>query len=256
MPRATIDALKLLPSTARGLQYSRSDGFSAPSNQKEAAEPGVNPLLDYFLAHKTGPGLWKWMHYFDIYHRHFSKFIGREIHVLEVGIYSGGSLGMWREYFGENCRIYGVDIEPACLSYKAEGIDVFIGDQSDRNFWKRFKESVPKVDILIDDGGHAPEQQRITLEEMLPHIQPGGVYLCEDIVSMPNNFAGYISGLLCNMNASRREEEIFDAPFIPSAFQAAVQSIHQYPYVTVIEKHDRNPGLFVSKKHGTEWQPY
>ena len=44
--------------------------------------------------------VWKWKHYCDVYHRHFSKFVGREVHVLEVGIYSGGSLQMWREYFG------------------------------------------------------------------------------------------------------------------------------------------------------------
>src|SRR4051812_44526614 len=53
-----------------------------------------NPLRAFFDARREGPGIWKWTHYFDIYHRHFARFVGREVHVLEIGIYSGGSLEM------------------------------------------------------------------------------------------------------------------------------------------------------------------
>jgi hypothetical protein len=60
----------------------------------------TNPLRRFFEAHKRGHGIWKWNHYFEIYHRHFSKFRGREVHILEIGIYSGGSLEMWKDYFG------------------------------------------------------------------------------------------------------------------------------------------------------------
>jgi hypothetical protein len=252
-PRGTIDALKLLPAVAQGLQFGRRGKFPPPP-EGTAAE--INPLRAYFDAHTEGPGIWKSHHYFDIYHRHFQKFIGREVSVLEVGIYSGGSLGMWLEYFGKNCHIYGMDIEKACMAYKSDRVDVFIGDQSDRSFWKRFREEVPKVDILIDDGGHDPEQQRITLEEMLPHIQPGGIYLCEDIGCKANRFGGYVSGLACHMNDANRIADVFGAPIQPSSFQAAVKSVIQYPYVTVIEKHEHNHGLFVTTKQGTEWQPY
>ena len=41
-----------------------------------------------------------------------ASFAGAEVTVLEVGIYSGGSLLMWRDYFGADCTIYGVDIQP------------------------------------------------------------------------------------------------------------------------------------------------
>jgi hypothetical protein len=44
-----------------------------------------------FGSRKTGRGIWKWIHYFDIYHHHFSKYIGRDVCVLEIGVYSGGS---------------------------------------------------------------------------------------------------------------------------------------------------------------------
>lgn len=255
-PRSTFDALRLLPGIARGIKYSDSGTFPAPPEKTHEEIPELNPLTEYFNAHTEGAGLWKWLHYFDIYHRHFQKFIGREVHVLEVGIYSGGSLSMWKHYFGKDCKIYGMDIEPACKSYEENGINVIIGDQSDREFWKKFRETVPQVDIVIDDGSHDPEHQRITLEEILPHIRPGGVYLCEDIGDNHSHFAGFIAGLACHMNSTVRTIQKFDAPMIPTAFQCSVKSITEYPFVTVLEKHDYHQGLFISKKHGTVWQPY
>jgi hypothetical protein len=193
------------------------------------------------------------MHYFDIYHRHFSKFIGREVHVLEVGIHSGGSLSMWREYFGNGCRVYGVDIDERCMAFEDARIKVFIGDQADRSFWTRVKQAVPTIDILIDDGGHLPEQQRITLEETLPHIAPGGVYFCEDIVF--NQFAAYVQGLASGLNFLSPSETLEEPSggYTASNFQAAISSIHLYPCVAVIEKRERNLDRLVSAKHGTQW---
>jgi hypothetical protein len=167
----------------------------------EAAAEGLNPLKSYFDSHREGRGIWKWTHYFDIYHRHFSKFVGREVHVLEIGIYSGGSLKMWRDYFGPECHVYGVDIEEACKVYEDDHTKVFVGDQADREFWRRLKQQVPAVDILIDDGGHSPTEQIVTLEEMLPHLRAGGVYLCEDVHGALNRFAAYAHGFAHNLNA-------------------------------------------------------
>jgi hypothetical protein len=252
-PQCTLQAIKYLPTVARGLHFSRTAPFSQPPARPVAISYETNPLRAYFDAHTTGHGIWKWLHYFDIYHRHFQKFVGREVHVLEIGIYSGGSLEMWRNYFGPACHIYGVDIAPACKSYEAENIRVFIGDQADRHFWREFKKTVPRVDILIDDGGHDPDQQRITLEEMLPHLQPGGVFLCEDSNKF---FSCYNSSLACELNTVQREHDIFDAPVTPTPLQASVKSIIQYPFVNVIEKNEYHPGLFISQKKGTQWQPY
>src|SRR5262249_23770001 len=134
------------------------------SQSKASAELNgeSNPLSAHFDAVTTGPGIWKWRHYFPAYHRPLERFRGRSPVVVEVGIYSGGSLPMWLEYFGPGCHVHGIDIEPACKVYEGDAITVHIGDQADRNFWARFKAEVPRVDILIDDGGHTPEQQRIT----------------------------------------------------------------------------------------------
>lgn len=123
----------------------------------------LNPLRLYFDKHTKGHGIWKWRHYFDIYHRHFSKYCDQKVNILEIGIYSGGSLEMWRSYFGSQCHIYGVDIEEACKVYNNEYTSVVIGDQADPLFWQKFKQNVQGIDILIDDGGHTPQQQKVTL---------------------------------------------------------------------------------------------
>ena len=219
----------------------------SPGNARE------NPLEVYFDAHTTGRGIWKWRHYFDVYHRHFSKFVGKEVHILEIGIFSGGSLGMWKEYFGPQCHVYGVDVSEACKAYEDDTVKVFIGDQADRSFWKRFKKEVPVIDIVIDDGGHKAHQQIATLEEILPHLRAGGVYICEDVVFPFNRFQCYMNGFTHRLNAHIQGEKPLLA--VPNPTQRVVSSVHFYPYVTVIEKTETAITEFSSEMHGTEWQP-
>lgn len=226
----------------------------------EDTELAPNYLEEYFKAHRTGHGIFKWNHYFEIYDRHFRSFRGRDVVIVEIGIYSGGSLEMWQSYFGPKCRIIGVDIEPTCKSYESESVRVFIGDQADREFWRRFKQEVGAVDIVIDDGGHTPRQQIITLEEMLPQIKPGGVYICEDVHGDFNRFASYVQGLEHNLNAS----ELITHPdqnkkaltSQANALQDSIAAIHHYPFITVIDRRTYPVGEFVAPKMGTQWQPF
>ncbi len=248
----------------RGYEFARR--WSGPERPTEptAPIPGPdNPLRSFFDARSKGRGITKWRHYFDAYHRHFSKFVGRDVRVLEVGIYSGGSLEMWRSYFGPGCRIVGVDIQEGCKVYENESTQVFIGDQADRAFWKRLKSEVPPVDIVIDDGGHAAEQQIVTLEEMLPHLKPGGVYVCEDTHGEFDRFLSYAQGLIGSLNAFEpgAEELAFLAAgkgiaSRPTSFQREIEAVHCYPYLTVIEKRERPLDRLECPKHGTEWQPF
>jgi hypothetical protein len=211
--------------------------------------------MQYFQNHKQGNGIYKWEHYFEIYHRHLARFVGQRVDLLEIGIYSGGSLEMWCAYFGPNCQVYGVDIEEACRIYETEHVSVFIGDQADRSFWKSFKSRVEGIDILIDDGGHSPEQQQVTLEEMLPFLRPGGVYICEDIHAKFNEFTAFAAALVDHLNTADRTATT-DVECRATPFQSAIHSIHFYPYVMVIEKHHGRMEKLVSSKRGTIWQPF
>ncbi len=260
-PRLSVRLLGRLPFALRGFQYSqryRQSWKASAGSPHETMADSPNPLKSYFDSHTEGRGIWKLLHYFDIYHHHFRKFVGREVHVLEIGVYSGGSLAMWRECFGSQCHVYGVDIHEACKLYEEDGIKIFVGDQADRAFWKSFKERVPTVDILVDDGGHQPEQQIVTLEEMLPHLRPGGIYLCEDVTGDLNRFNAYVQGLATHLNyfAWTADDNMAVTTCAASAFQSAIRSIHLYPFVTVIEKTDRLVDQFTAQRRGTEWQPF
>ncbi len=217
------------------------------------------PLASYFDEHREGRGIWKWEHYFDVYERHLSKFTGRETHVVEIGIYSGGSLEMWRRYFGPRCRITGIDIEEACRAYEGERVSVVIGDQADRRFWRDFREHAPPIDVLIDDGGHTYEQQRVTLEETLPYLRPGGVYLCEDVHGTDNQFAAYAHALAAQLNAFEAvPEREADGQLAVTAppLQRAIRAIHFYPFLVVIEKSEQPVDRLVAPRRGSHWEPF
>jgi hypothetical protein len=241
-------------------QYAPGSVSPLPANSR----PDRSPLEVFFDARLEGPGIWKWRHYFDIYHRHLNQLRNRDhLVILEIGIYSGGSLDMWREYFGPSANIYGVDIEPSCRAYERPGTYVLIGDQEDRSFWQRLiaDGTLPPPDIIIDDGGHTPEQQRITLEELLPHLRPGGVYICEDIHGQANLFTSFVSGVTDSLNSmdglscdevNPERRSVVKA----NSVQASLNSVHFYPYVVVIEKRESELHELVAPKHGSQWEPF
>ena len=255
-PPDFMNAINEVPTQCGARRFSSSYQDVSYACNENAPEPRpANPLWEYFQKHKTGHGIWKWEHYFEIYNRHLGKFVGRNPRVLEIGIYSGGSLEMWRSYFGEGSHIYGIDIEPACKAYESDQVSIAIGDQGDRAFWSSFKQQVTGIDVLIDDGGHTVDQQRVTLEEMLPFLRPGGVYVCEDIHGHSNRF-GNFAGSLVNGRNSKNILPDATLSSASSAFQRHIHSIHFYPYVLVIEKNEKPVERFCAPKHGSEWQPF
>ena len=122
----------------------------------------------------------KWSNYFEIYDNLFKRFANKKITLVEVGIGNGGSLFMWRNYFGKKAKIIGVELNPEAKELEKNGFKIFIGDQSDPNFWKNFFKKVGKIDILIDDGGHTNLQQVTTFMESIKHIKSGGMIVVED----------------------------------------------------------------------------
>src|SRR5262252_2415670 len=105
----------------------------------------MGELETYFL-NNPGKRIHKWRHFFEIYEQHFGRFKGKDVHLLEIGIDSGGSLEMWQAYFGPQAKVYGSDINPACKELEKDGFRIFIGDQNDRHFLSKLKVEIPKLD--------------------------------------------------------------------------------------------------------------
>ena len=118
--------------------------------------------------------------YFDSYSSFFSKYRNKKITFVEIGILDGGSLFMWRDYFGSKARIIGVDFNEECIKWEKFGFEIFIGDQSDDNFWRDFKKKIGSIDVVLDDGGHTYEQQIKTVENLIGVINNNGIIVIED----------------------------------------------------------------------------
>jgi hypothetical protein len=203
----------------------------------------MSALQEYF-AQNPGRLIHKWLHYFEIYERHFSRFRNREVHVMEIGVFHGGSLQMWKHYFGPLATIYGVDVNPSCRQLEEKRVRIFVGDQGDRSFLRSLRNAVRRIDVLIDDGGHRMDQQIATFEELFHHVSEDGVYLCEDVhtsyfaeygggLRRAETFVEYSKRLIDQLNAwfTRDPEELE-----VDDFTLAAHSLHFYPSVIVIEK--------------------
>ncbi len=121
----------------------------------------------------------------EIYERFFYPLKYEPIKIFEIGIESGASLQLWERYFPK-AFIYGIDIvDKSHLDSKR--IHTFVADQADRNQLKGFIRAYGNAyDIILDDGGHAMDQQQISLGFLFPYVKPGGFYIIEDVhTSLP-----------------------------------------------------------------------
>lgn len=115
----------------------------------------------------------KWEHYLEIYEKHLAKYRGIKMRLLEIGIDHGGSLQMWKKYFGPEAEIIGVDINPDCARFEEDQIKVVIADQCDPSLSR-----LGPFDIVIDDGSHVRQHQSQSFMTLWPRTL--GVYLIED----------------------------------------------------------------------------
>lgn len=200
------------------------------------------------LFYKTEHSSDKWEPYFEIYERHLNRFENKDINFVEVGVYTGGSLEMWAQYFGKGSSIIGIDIDPGCarLQYNYDNVKVVLGDQGDPNFWDEFLKN-NKINAFLDDGGHQSYQQITTFEKVFPALEPGGVFICEDThTSYFRNYSGgglesrssfitYIKGLIDVLHYDWRQETTPELE-AKNVLAQHMSGVFFYDSVVVIEK--------------------
>lgn len=207
-----------------------------------------NPLEEFFFfgAHRLVHKCW---HYFETYHEYFQKYIGKSVRMLEIGVSKGGSLQMWKHYFGSEAVIVGIDINSQCRQYEEGNIHVCIGSQDDPDFLRNVCEKYGPFDIVLDDGSHMMNHQIKSFEVLFPLLSYGGIYLCEDAMTSywaryggklrgGNTFIEYSKKLIDDLHYQHIEQE--DAAVIP-LFRDQIRAIHFYDSMVVFEK--RNTGF-------------
>ena len=120
--------------------------------------------------------------YLEWYDPVLEPLVNRDVKVLEIGVHTGGSLLLWRDYFPKG-TIIGVDVElPQELS-DADRIKVFRGRQEDTDFLSDVasKTAPDGFDLIIDDASHIGALTKITFWHLFDnHLKPSGLYVIED----------------------------------------------------------------------------
>jgi len=158
----------------------------------------------------------KWKKYFPVYENLFNSYKNKNITFVEIGILDGGSLEIWKKYFGKNSRIIGIDNNPICKKFENKNFEVFIGSQSDPNFWKNFYQKVGNVDIVLDDGGHTNDQQIVSFVESIKNINDGGLFVVEDIhTSYQKHYGNPYKYSFINLSKKIIDDVNFNFPDMP-----------------------------------------
>ncbi len=176
--------LQIVIDWVRGKERAEPDPFARDRREARQAIVPSNELERLFYAH-NGRFALKWHHYLEIYERHFGCYReprSKPVKIIELGVADGGSLQIWRKYFGRNAVIVGIDIDPTCVDRVDADTSVVIGDQSDPSVLAAALAQVGgEVDIVIDDGSHIGRHQIATFEFLYKHLSAEGLYVCEDL---------------------------------------------------------------------------
>ena len=129
--------------------------------------------------------------YYELYQQDFNKFKNDKINILEIGTFKGESTNAWLEYFSQ-AKIYTIDTfervqakDLPCL--EDNRVQWAQLDSTSANCNNHFKNQGLKFDIIIDDGLHTPEGQRLTFERLFEFLKPTGSYYIEDVWMLDRN---------------------------------------------------------------------
>lgn len=201
----------------------------------------VPDILEMFLEHR-GEGIDKWHHYLPLYARYLAQWRNRRVRFLEIGVYKGGSLEMWRSYFGPEAVIYGIDIDPSCARFDDQSASVRIGSQDDPDFLSRVVHEMGGVDVVLDDGSHMMGHVRASLSALFPHLSEGGCYIIEDLhaayweaygggLEEPMNFFNLVREMIDDLHSWYHEGRVNH-----SATSGSVRGIHIHDSMVILEK--------------------
>ena len=173
------------------------------------------PENELFEIFSSDTDVHKWHHYFDIYAKHFEQYRDRPIRMLEIGVFRGGSLRMWKNYFHSDSTIVGIDIDKSCQAHEIADKNVFvrIGSQADPNFLARVDTEFGPFDIILDDGSHKTHHQIISFGALFRSaLKDGGCYMVEDTHS--NYWLKHVDSAETFIDLSKQMIDMLHEPYL------------------------------------------
>lgn len=200
-------------------------------------------LWDQFLSHNNvnDKVVYKWEHYFPAYEENFSSYRNKDFVFLEIGVAAGGSLQMWRKYFGPLVTIVGIDNNPE-FKYDSPGINIRIGDQSDVEFLKSIVDEFGIPQIVLDDGSHNVNHINTSFDYLYPLMGPNSVYMVEDLhTSYWEDYGGGIHNQNTFINRTKNFIDLLNADHSkgqiePTTFTKETFSLHIYDSIIALRK--------------------
>jgi len=196
-------------------------------------------------------------HYFDIYDHHFHNMRNDNINLLEIGISTGDSLLMWKEYF-PNANIIGIDIKmPNNLKnmLTRKNIKWYHGDGSNKTLLNNVIKEYKNFSIIIDDGSHFSDEQIRSFEILFPYLNNGGIYVIEDTytsywsthvrgkepaISFFKKFIDYMHFPAYRCKQWKDRADNFYQPGLPTYYEKYINSMHFYRGIIFIYKNPSN----------------
>jgi len=121
-------------------------------------------------------------HYIERYDPILAPWLEKKIVLLELGVYKGGSLLLWRDYFPLG-TIVGIDIKLPKDFKAVDRVHTYEGSQADTRFLSQVANEIAPdgFDIIIDDASHIGELTKVAFWHLFDnHLKPNGLYVIED----------------------------------------------------------------------------
>lgn len=219
---------------------------------------GTGHYFRNFLLRTDEKTLFKMDHYLDVYDGLMGPWMGKPVRFLEIGVYKGGSLRMWRDFFSPKATLTFLDIDPACKALEIPGTEIRIGDQTDVDFLRRTAADRGQFDIIVDDGGHKMDQQITSFRTLWPLLNDGGIYIVEDVhtsywpgfgggLRAPDSFIEFAKDLIDRMHSWYTEDDA-GFPLHPMARELASVAFHDS--LVVFRKQAKVPPVSITSTNG------
>jgi hypothetical protein len=225
----------------------------------KTAIPNLTDLADKFGSDKGSSK----HRYTELYHMLFQPFVTRKINFLEMGLQIGGpehgnsedrqttdcpSIRMWLEYFPK-AKIHGLDVSDFSW-FKDDRFEFFRCDMDDRNAISNTADTLPPMDIIIDDASHASHHQQNAFLELFPSLNPGGLYIIEDLRWQPEPYEkkGITKTAELFSGFSNSRQFIHSDPEIAAEFNALAPHISGcFMFQAQYNKHKRDQVAVIHK---------
>lgn len=212
-----------------------------------------------------------WGHYYDtFYNRWLGKFSTQDaepFQFLEIGYYNGKGFDAYTNYLPRG-EMHSMEISCLPEGPRSEGLwpkewgnfaiknkkyeslrkarRLHCGDASNYDFLHKIwttemkRKDAPPLKIVVDDGSHVATQMAASLFFWIPRIEPGGIFVMEDIqpIEEPNPFRTHILPQLMKDIHWCGDPKLKDTRCFPD-LQPFIFSIHCEMHICAFLRNDK-----------------